>query len=203
MLAWLKQQIFPSNDFFVPQDRMDLPSCLVRAFQPDDLARCVEIYGMNEGHYFPKGFSDDFEASLTDPENLVLVIEAGGMVVACGGIHVLADSQHAMLGYGMVHPLYQRGGFGTVLLLSRLAALPRPQVPWEIQMTSAGPSWTFYAQFGFSFKGQFVHANGVRLGYYTARLGASGWNACSLTLGVSGIRRLTTGIGVPKKFALS
>lgn len=70
------------------------------------------------------------------------------------------DSQCvAGLGFGMVHPAYHRQGFGTVLLLSRLAVLWSPSGRSLVLLNTTGGSETFYCRFGFKFASSSNEAN--------------------------------------------
>jgi len=57
----------------------------------------------------------------------------------------------AHLVFGMVHPSRQGRGFGTALLLARMAVLPVPRRWWTVLLVPVGGSETFYARFGFEF----------------------------------------------------
>ena len=144
--------LFREHDaFYVARPGQPLPACTVRMVGPEDYADCEEIYRLNEALHFPTGYFERFSRSLRGDNALYLVAVADGKVCGLGGIaRVQArGADVAGLMFGMVHPQVKRQGYGTVLLLSRLALLSPPRKVWFITLSTIGGSESFYGRFGF------------------------------------------------------
>ena len=106
-----------------------------------------------------------------------------------GGICLESDDNSCChLSFGMIHPEQQRQGFGSALLLARLAALPKPEDVIFVFMAPVRNSVKYYERFGFEFAGR------ARLGksrekteIYCSVLGAAAWEACASLLSASKI----------------
>jgi ribosomal protein S18 acetylase RimI-like enzyme len=201
MLKWLRELLLPHNLFRVPELKRKLPVCRIRPFCPDDFDRCAEIYRLNEGTHFPTGFFENFSILLTDEKvrPLVLVAETENGLSAFGGIAIHIGHRIVNLSYGMVHPKHQRLGYGTAVLLARLAALPQPSSDWIVALSTAGPSAPFYERFGFRFHNRYEHPVGIELDMYTALFNANGWTQCLDLLKASSVTFDPTSVTVPEK----
>ena len=130
-----------------------MPKCTIRLLREGDLEACEAIYRLNEPAHFPPGYFPKFADWLRNGRALILVAEQDGAVRALGGVNAQdRDGRYiASLSFGMVHPAYHRQGFGTALLLARLALLQSTKEYSFACLTTAGGSETFYGRFGFSF----------------------------------------------------
>lgn len=176
--------------FVAPQSLRPLPSELrLRAYSPEK-SSCTAIYEANEPNRFPTGFADDFCRYLDDIDFLKLVFCAHERPVAIGGIrrYPTFRAQRAWLVFGIISPGYHNKGIGTALLLSRLAALPKPRAPTELLMSTVPASMGFFRRFGFSDRGPMKtgHARAT-LNVCAAHLSAEGWHNCRLVLRSIGI----------------
>ena len=99
----------------------------------------------------PPGYYDDFCDCLKTGSSLFLVCEVDGRILGVGGISMnQGENNCASLCYGLIHPAHHKEGFGTVMLLARLALLPVPDGRWFTFMLTVKGSATFYQRFGFS-----------------------------------------------------
>lgn len=130
-----------------------MPKCTIRRLQESDVEVCETIYRLNEPGRFPAGYFQKFADWLRNGNSLILVAEQDGDVRAFGGVNAQdRDGRYvAYLSFGMVHPAHHRQGFGTVLLLARLAMLKTTKEFSYAVLTTVGGSETFYERFGFSF----------------------------------------------------
>jgi N-acetylglutamate synthase-like GNAT family acetyltransferase len=162
---------------------------IIRKLCPADIDTCCEIYLRNEQEHFPEGHFEDFKKNLTMDSSLWLVIEVEKRVIGVGGICLeSADNTTCNLSFGMIHPDYQRQGFGSALLLARLAALPKPEQPIFVCMAPVRNSVKYYERFGFEFLarvqlGKDQHKTDV----FTSVLEAAAWDACASLLFASKI----------------
>lgn len=152
-LNWLMNLVVPEGQFRIPISRRRIPHCHVRLLEDKDFDACEAIYRLNEPSRFPSGYFPRFSEWLRNRLALIIVIELNGEVVGVGGIaaQIQEDRYFAPLSFGMIHPTYHRNGYGTVLLLSRLALLrPHNGKIWAL-LTTAGGSESYYCRFGFKF----------------------------------------------------
>jgi ribosomal protein S18 acetylase RimI-like enzyme len=132
-----------------------------RAYQPDDLAACLEILASNQEHYFSPGDREALTAFLANPPGFYGVVEsADGRVIACGGY--AADGAIVALTWGMVHADLHGRGIGRFLLQERLrciAAIPGVE---KVVLNTSQETLGFYLKLGFKTVKQIP--NGYRLG---------------------------------------
>lgn len=195
MLKWLDALLRERDRFCMPVSQRLPPRCRIRLFRQDDCLAAEEIYRLNEPGRFPPDYFDHFAAWLRSKESLILVAEDDGRVVGLGGVHYLetkypTGTVFAALAFGMVHPQRHRQGFGTVLLLSRLAALPRPEPDYSILITTTGGSETFYERFGFRSIGRMpaeARIDAEIFDTYRMRLYGKDWDGCRASLALGGV----------------
>ena len=197
MIRWLFE-LLTDDQLRIPEREAALPSCVVRPLREEDMDRCHEMYRLNESNHYPGGLYEDFKSSLRDAQRLVLVVEKSGDVVGCGAICMDTDLSCAMISYGIIHPDYQRRGFGTVLLLSRLSILPEPLDSWTVGLTTAGPSASFYQRFGFLRAGATrVPRTDIKVDFYKVILFRKSWGLCQKCLSESEVVTQLSGVTIP------
>jgi hypothetical protein len=174
------------------------PPIRIRAFAPDDITECREIYRLNEPNRFPTGVIGEFEKSTALPNcSFVVARSAENSIVGVAGI-VIPEGvtfQSVSLLFGMVRPEMHRKGVGSALLLSRLCMLPPPDPYWRLTLAPVADSWTYYSRFGFQFFGRMKTAGQV-FNVYQTLLYRSEWERCRTILdeaGVTGIQDLIDG----------
>jgi len=199
MIAWLTAPFREQAKFRFPKSQ-PLPRCRVRPAKERDFAACEEIYRLNEPGRFPAGYFNHFSKWLRLRRDLFVVAEAGGRILACGGLNVdtRAVADAAALNFGMVHPEHHRQGFGTALLLARLATLAQPDVRWLISISTTGGSETFYRRFGFRRLGRFAGRHGEQFVHYYVTLYRNQWQACRALLECATIVLDTEGAAIPE-----
>jgi hypothetical protein len=170
------------------------PRIRIRAFSPEDMAECREIYRLNEPNRFPAGFLGEFENSTALPNCSFVVACAENSIIGVAGIVIpqSATFQNVSLLFGMVRPEMHRKGVGSALLLSRLCILPPPDPYWRLTLAPVGDSWVYYSRFGFQFYGR-MRSAGPLFNVYQAMLYRPEWDRCRKILdeaGVSGIEDL-------------
>ena len=203
MLKWFRKWLDPHDVIRVPEPRRVLPKCHIRAFCDGDFEVCAEIYRLNEGKHFPVGVFENFAEKLRDEQKrpLELVAEVDGAVRAYGGICRQMGLRWAFLSYGMVHPQFQRCGFGTAVLLARVVALGKPKWDWRLALTTAGPSASFYDRFGFRYTGRFKVSDPVEmeLDNYEATVTANAWSECEEFVRNSEVSFDASEVNVPER----
>lgn len=160
-----------------------IPATVIRVITAEDRSSCIRIYEENERRFFPGGYLQDFEQDLSSDAYLWLGIEESGELIAVGGIHLDTHSIGAAgLAFGMVRPDRHKMGYGSTLLVARLASLPPPDPVIRIVMSSLENSVGFYKQFGFVFVNRAVMGDGNELDYYYAKISRSSWKAARALL---------------------
>jgi len=191
----------------VPEGQRVLPRCRIRPYRDGDFEVCAEIFRLNEGKHFPVGLFEDFAEKLRVEEKrpLELVAEVDGEVRAYGGITRQIGERRASLSYGMVHPEFQKQGFGTAVLLARVVALGKPKWDWVVALTSAGPSAAFYDRFGFRYTGQYKFDEPVKmeLDNYAATVTAKAWSECDEFVRNSDVSFDASEVSVPERDLLA
>ena len=167
--------------FRIPTSTTRLPSCRVRRMSEGDLEVCGRIYRLNEAGHLPAGAFDRFHNYVRTHMAEFVVIEADGAVRGFGGITVPKSSpvKIATLVFGMIHPDDHRKGYGTTLLIARLASLPRPADDCAVVLYATDRSVSFYDRFGFAPRSRAIDPEtGVDLTGCLAQLSLNQWLAC-------------------------
>jgi ribosomal protein S18 acetylase RimI-like enzyme len=197
--SWL-QRIFRGRDRFNAVAASDrIPKVTIRQVSTSDLKACWEIYALNAPGRFPDGYFEVFKETLQSPSYLYLVVESSGAVVGVGGIYRNQElACCCSLLFGAIHPDHHRQGYGSALLLARLAALPKPD-SWErILLSTVGDSAQFYKRFGFTFYDRFqLPPNQDPFDCYYSILRSSDWSGCVEVLEKSGVSFAREGLSVP------
>jgi len=196
--AWVKRA-FRGRGRFDPSIGMRrIPAATVRQFTKRDLDACRKLYELNEPGRFPVGFLQTFTESLESPQYLYLVAESEGEIAAVGGIYRMPElASGSSLAFGMVDPNLHRQGFGTTLLLARIAALKKPAGVWWVHLSSAGGSSTFFERFGFQFYGRQALSDSRAFDCYRCHVQVSDWSSCARILQKRNVNFDLEGIEVP------
>jgi hypothetical protein len=152
----------------------------LRQYQSKDKDACVAIYSKNEPGRFPRGFNKEFVQTLDSANYLKLVLCLEDRPVAIGGIgrfDGMFGSRNVWLLFGMVDPGLHGQGFGTALLLARLAALSEPSKPTNVLLSPVAGSLEFVARFGFAYQGE-MPGRLSRFSVHAAVLDSDAWRTC-------------------------
>jgi ribosomal protein S18 acetylase RimI-like enzyme len=119
-----------------------------RAYQPGDLAACLEILASNQERYFSPGDRERLVGFLANLPGFYGVVEAAqGRVIACGGYAI--DGALAALTWGMVHADRHGQGIGRFLLKKRLRRIAEVPGIERIVMNTSQEVLGFYEKMGF------------------------------------------------------
>ncbi|MCF5709011.1 GNAT family N-acetyltransferase [Pseudomonas syringae] len=122
----------------------------LRPYTSTDQETCLKIFDSNTPRFFDLEERDKFARFLLDPVGAYFVVERDGIVQACGGFLVLADTSVAELTWGMVDCDEHGNGLGRFLTLARLAAMR--EVPSVTRAYINTSQWVqgFYTSLGFT-----------------------------------------------------
>jgi len=190
----------PLDRFHVPRRETPLPACRFRPYQDNDLPACLEIYRLNEAKHFPSGYIEEFTDHLRSRRSLYLICEVNGVIRGLGGIGSRPQNgvPIAVLSFGMIHPDFHNQGFGTALLLARLASFPAFHSEWLAALSTTGGSETFYRRFGFTFVETYRDEKNLSSDCYYTILWSDHGKECRNILKRSSIRLEISGAIVPQ-----
>jgi predicted GNAT family N-acyltransferase len=128
---------------------MDKPEFTFRPYIPADEAACLRLFDSNTPKYFGPAERPDFESFLKRLPCPFFVVEAEGLIIACGGYSTDPQNGKIVLAWGMVRGDLHRQGVGTFLLQERLKVIFRENPSARIIIDTSQYSQTFFARFGF------------------------------------------------------
>ena len=188
MLKWLKRLFAgpPGFDTLPALDRCR--PIRVRPYTDGDFDVCLGIYKRNEPGRFPEKYVERFISALRDRTSLFLLAEEQGRVVGFGGVNLGGPSTEyvAWLSFGMVEPALHRQGYGTTILLARLAALPEPPVAYVVGIGTSGSSDSFYQRFGFTRVSGVPEDSEYKFNYFRVVFMLDHWRLCRTILEKAG-----------------
>jgi len=167
-----------------------LPSASIRPFCERDFEECCEIYRLNEPERFPDGYYQHFKDFIGKRRSLFLVAVLCDRVIGFGGVRLFPppDDNQANLNFGMIHPEYQKMGYGSILLLTRLAILPEPSPRIFAGLSPVKLSENFYTRFGFRYNSTYRDSFDNRsTDLFCIALTVEDWKTCKLVLNDAGI----------------
>ncbi len=128
---------------------MDKPEFTFRTYTPADEADCLALFDSNTPKFFGPAERPDFERFLKRLPCPFFVVEAEGLVIACGGYGADPQNGKIVLAWGMVRGDLHRQGIGTFLLQERLKVIFRENPAARVIIDTSQHSQSFFARFGF------------------------------------------------------
>lgn len=199
MLKWLKGVLTPRAIFdLTPAVGRCLP-LRIRPYDKSDFEVMCGIYRRNEPGRFPQEYRDKFEQFIKGGRSLFLVVEDAGRVVGFGAVNLgwPGSPNIAWLSFGMVDPDLHRRGYGTTLLLARLAVLPTPEHGYTVCIGTVGSCDSFYTRFGFRQYERTADESGTYFNHCYVFLSPLHWQACHDLLRWAGTALEINGVVVP------
>ena len=137
---------------FEPTPPLVLPSpaslptgIVVRGYREEDRNACVEIFESNAGEFVPPDRALFLKSIDANPAGFLVADSSAGLI-ACAGLSLGSDGA-AHLWMGLVHRRYHRRGFGTLMLLTRLAMLQDDVT--TVSLETSEKSEPLYLRYGF------------------------------------------------------
>lgn len=122
----------------------------VRAYAPDDRSRCLAIFDGNVPSSFTPAERPAFERFLDElPGPYLLIEDASGDLIACGGYAVVSTAPRADLCWGMVARDRQGSGYGRLLTELRIEGIRGFSDVSEVIMNTSQHTRAFYERLGF------------------------------------------------------
>ena len=123
----------------------------VRTFSSADKEACLAVFDSNRPTFFSAGERPLFSAFLDRLPGPYLVLEnAAGQVVACGGYAVDAEEASASFCWGMVARSLHGQGLGRRLSLARLEGIREDPRVKRVRLDTSQHTTGFYERLGFT-----------------------------------------------------
>lgn len=122
---------------------------IIRPYQVQDKAALLKILQLNIPDYFAPEEWEDFQKYLeTDLEDYyVLVLDR--QVIGGGGLNYHIQEHTASLSWDLLHPNYQKQGFGRQLIQHRLKILSTNKAIKQVFVRTSQLVYRFYQKQGF------------------------------------------------------
>lgn len=139
----------------IPTPRSDItpgtsPTMHVRDYTPADRDGCLAIFDSNVPDFFVTAERGDFAGFLDALPGPYLVIEdADGRLVACGGYAITPGTATADLCWGMAMRSLHGTGLGRLLTEQRIRRVVEDGLAAEIALNTSQHTVGFYERFGF------------------------------------------------------
>ncbi len=121
----------------------------IRNYKKSDKDSLLEILKLNTPTYFSPDEEKDFIHYLDYKIDCYYVLEFQNKIVGCGGINLTKDKKMGVISWGMIHPDFQKQGFGTLLLKHRLSELQKIESVEKIIVRTSQHVYPFYEKAGF------------------------------------------------------
>jgi ribosomal-protein-alanine N-acetyltransferase len=121
----------------------------IEAYTIRDKEVVLDLLRLNTPTYFSLEEINEFSEYLDSKIDRYFVIKTGNIIVGCGGINYSTDRTIGKLSWDILHPNFQRQGFGTLLLNYRLGILKNDTSVIKITVRTSQLAYKFYEKSGF------------------------------------------------------
>ncbi len=121
----------------------------IRNYEEADKKSLIEILKLNTPTYFSIEEEKDFIYYLENEIDFYYVLEFENKIIGSGGINLPKDKNIGIISWGMLHPDFQRKGFGTLLLNYRISELLKINTINKIIVRTSQHVFPFYEKAGF------------------------------------------------------
>jgi len=121
----------------------------IRNYKKSDKDSLLEILKSNTPTYFSPDEEKDFIHYLDHEIDCYYVLEFQNKMVGCGGINLTKDKNMGIISWGMIHPDFQKLGFGSLLLKHRITELQKIESVEKIIVRTSQHVYPFYEKAGF------------------------------------------------------
>lgn len=123
---------------------------MIRAYKNDDLNGLLNILRLNTPTYFHPSEEKDYLQYLMKHAQNYYIIENSNQIIAAGGINYGFDEgKTARLSWDLIHPDYQRKGYGTTLSNYRINKIKQNPHIENIIVRTSQKTYAFYEKIGF------------------------------------------------------
>jgi ribosomal protein S18 acetylase RimI-like enzyme len=112
-----------------------------------DFPACLDLYRANlQIGKIPGNYEDEYVQTLEDPKVLTLVMEDGDGLIGCGSVCYAENHELANFSFGLIHPTKQGRGYGSCLLVARIALLVENEGETMVYLCATENSIGFYGK---------------------------------------------------------
>ncbi len=122
---------------------------MIRAYQSKDFAALMKLFDQNAPQYFALEEKQDFKDYLQQHLEWYFVIEIDEEIIGCGGVNFKENKTQAFISWDLIHPDFQRKGFGKELLQFRISKIKKVQSVENIYVRTSQFVYLFYEKNGF------------------------------------------------------
>ncbi len=124
-------------------------SKIIRNYKKSDKESLLEILKSNIPTYFSPKEVKDFIHYLDHEIDFYYVLEFQNKIIGSGGINIPKDKNIGIISWGLIHPDFQKQGFGTLLLKHRISELQKIKKVDKIIVRTSQHVFPFYEKAGF------------------------------------------------------
>jgi len=125
---------------------------LIKEYKNSDKAEVVNLLKLNAPTYFSLEEEKDLIYYLDNEIEKYYVIEVGNQIIGSGGINFENDKTTGIISWDILHPEFQKKGFGTLLLKYRIWVLNSIETIKTITVRTTQLTHEFYQKNRFELK---------------------------------------------------
>lgn len=124
---------------------------MITRYHPDDRQAVLNIFRANVPSAFAANEEADLRRYLSQERDLYYILrQPSGKIMGAGGINRFVDDEKsARLSWDLLHPDYQRKGFGALLVQYRLEELHEDPRITKVYVRTSQIAAPFYQRMGF------------------------------------------------------
>jgi ribosomal-protein-alanine N-acetyltransferase len=122
----------------------------IRAYSKTDQVHVLDLLKLNTPDFFSEDEKEDFIYYLENEIEQYFVLEYDQTIIGCGGINFAENYTIGKISWDILHPKYQRKGFGNLLLTYRIDILKSIKSIQTISVRTSQLAYKFYEKLGFN-----------------------------------------------------
>ena len=123
---------------------------LIRPYSKKDQVLVLQILQLNTPLFFAPNEYEDFKSYLETSIEDYYILELNQQIIGAGGINYQVQEQTATISWDLLHPDFQRQGFGSHLLQHRLRVIKENDEIKQVIVRTSQIAYPFYQKHGFS-----------------------------------------------------
>jgi ribosomal-protein-alanine N-acetyltransferase len=125
------------------------PNIEIRAYSKTDQVHVLDLLKLNTPDFFSEDEEKDLIYYLENEIEQYFVLEFDQTIIGCGGINFAGNHTIGRISWDILHPKYQRKGFGGLLLNYRIDILRSIKSIQTISVRTSQLAYKFYEKSGF------------------------------------------------------
>lgn len=124
----------------------------IRPYLPTDQQEVIAILQLNTPHFFAHEEKADLLRYLAYEREDYFVLTQNQTIIGSGGINYKTEKNTAYISWDLLHPHYQRHGYGSQLLQYRISRIAHLHPTMQIVVRTSQLAYAFYEANGFILK---------------------------------------------------